>query len=81
MLLTRAFWKDAAERALSTFAEALVPLLAADGANLLHLDWPTTLGLAGTAAALSVLKSLAAAKVGEEGTASLVSTGRHARPE
>ena len=77
----RAFWKDAGERALSTFAEVLGALLAVDGVNLLALDWPTTLGVAGTAAVLSVLKSIAAAKVGEQGTASLVSTGRHAKPE
>ena len=75
----KAFWRDAGERAAATFAEVLVPILAADGANLLSLDWPTTLGLAATGAALSVAKSVAAARVGDRGTASLVSTGRHAR--
>ena len=78
---TRAFWADVAERAAATFAQTLIPILAADGANLLTLDWPTTLGLAAAAAALSVAKSAAAAGSGERGTASLVSTGRHARPE
>ena len=75
----RSFWVDVAERAVRTFAQALIPILAADGADLLHLDWPTSLGGAGTAAALSVLTSIASAGIGDAGTASLVSTGRHTR--
>ena len=79
-MLTRAFWLDVAERAIKTGFQALVPILAADGADLLHLDWSTSLGLAGTAAALSVFTSVASARVGDPGTASLVATGgRHTR--
>ena len=76
---TRAFWVDLAERSLSTFAAALIPILAADGVNLLSLDWRSALGLAGTAAVLSACKSIAATRVGDRGTASLVSTGRHVK--
>lgn len=78
-----AFWVDVAERAGKTFAQALVPLLAADGANLLSVDWPTSLGLAATAAALSVLTSIGSGVVpiGPAGSPSLVATGRHARAE
>ena len=78
---TRAFWASAGERAVKTFAQALVPILAADGASLLSIDWPTSLGLAATAAVLSVLTSIASAGIGDPGTPALVSTGRHARPE
>ena len=78
---SRSFWLDVAERAVKTFAQALVPVLAADGVDLLHVDWPSALGLAGTAAVLSVLTSIASAGIGDPGTASLVDTapGRHAR--
>lgn len=78
-MVTRAFWADVAERAVKTFAQTLALLLAADGANLLTVDWPTSLGVAGTAAVLSVLTSVGSARFGTAGTASLVSTGRHAR--
>lgn len=77
---TRAFWADVAERAVKTAAQCLLALWAGDGVSLLHLDWPTSLGLAGTAAALSVLTSIASAGIGDPGTASLVATsGRHTR--
>lgn len=78
---SRSFWLDVVDRAARTFAQTLVPVLAADGANLLSLDWPTSLGLAGTAALLSVLTSIASAGIGQAGTPSLVDVapGRHAR--
>ena len=74
-----AFWLDVTERAAKTAAQCLLALWAGDGVDLLHLDWPTSLGLAGTAAALSVLTSIASAGIGDPGTASLVPTGRHTR--
>lgn len=39
------------------------------------------LSAAGTAAALSVLTSIATSGIGEQDSPALVSTGRHARPE
>ena len=74
---SRSFWVDAAERAGKTAAQTLLALWAGDGVNLLHVDWPTSLGLAGTAAVLSVLTSVASAGIGDAGTPSLVSSGRH----
>lgn len=74
-LLTRSFWADATERAASTAAQALVASLALGtdiGFDVLAVDWRGALSLAGGAAALSLLKAVAAVRVGERGTASLV---------
>ena len=86
-MASRAFWVDVAERAVKTFAQTLIPLLAADGTNLLNLDWPAALAVAGTATVLSVLTSIGSAGISGAGTASLVDTiidpdtgpGRHTR--
>ncbi|MDR1265950.1 MAG: holin [Propionibacteriaceae bacterium] len=55
---TWAFWRAVLERAGSTFLEAFIPLVGTG--PLTGLDWPQALGLAGSAAFLSVLKSLLA---------------------
>lgn len=53
------FWKDAAERAVKTFAQALLALLiVAPNTPLLAFDWPSALGLAGTAVVISFLTSI-----------------------
>lgn len=64
------FWKDAAERAISTAAQSAIALLSVDGLGLLEVDWTVTASAAGLAALLSVLKSLAASTTGD-GSASL----------
>ncbi|MFC8182391.1 holin [Rhodococcus sp. NPDC057297] len=61
-MFTLSFWKSTAERVVATFVQALLPLLL--GANLFDVDWKVALGAAGSAAALSLLKCLAAAYVG-----------------
>jgi hypothetical protein len=79
-----AFLKDAAERALKTFAQSLLAALTLSGVDVLHLDWGQTLSVAGTATAISVLTSIVSVTVGDQGTASLVRadpTGKHAAPE
>lgn len=65
--------KDLAERVVVTFLEAWAGawLLLADR-RLDQLFEPKLLGAAGTAAALSLLKGLAARRVGDEESASLV---------
>ncbi|MDR1266706.1 MAG: holin [Propionibacteriaceae bacterium] len=55
---TWAYWRAVIERAASTFLEAFIPLVGSG--PLTGLDWPEALGLAGSAAFLSVLKSLLA---------------------
>lgn len=71
-MLTRAWVKDALERALKTAAESLIATLAL-GTGLLDVDWVTSLSIAGLATVLSLLSSLASAGVGQVGTASLLS--------
>jgi hypothetical protein len=73
------FWKQAAERAIKTFAQVLAALLTADGTGLLDTNWPGSLSTAGMAAVLSVLTSMASAAVGPNDSPSLVAVGgRHA---
>jgi hypothetical protein len=58
-MFTSLFWKDAAERALKTFAQALLALLlVAPQTHVLVFDWPSALGLAATSAVISVLTSV-----------------------
>ena len=79
-LYSLVFWRDAAERAISTAAQSAIALLGVDGLGLLDVDWQVTASAAGLAALLSVLKSVAASTTGD-GSASLASTrtpGRHA---
>jgi len=76
------FWKQAAERAIKTFAQVLLVLLVGDATvptNLFSIDWVPALGMSLAAALVSVLTSIGSASVGERGTPSLVETGgRHA---
>lgn len=58
-MFTSLFWKDAAERALKTFAQALLALfVVAPQTPILGFDWPSALGLAATAVVISFLTSI-----------------------
>lgn len=70
-MLTLAWLTDAAERAVKTFAQALLAALTLSGVDVLHLDWGQTLSMAGTAAVISILTSIVSVGVGTAGTASL----------
>jgi hypothetical protein len=66
------FWKDVAERALKTAAQAVILGIGlAEGANLFEMDWRAALGFAAGGAVLSFLTSVASAPFGTKGTASL----------
>ena len=63
-MLTKAFWLAALERAVRTFAQALIAVFATTQTGLLDVDWPGALSAAGMAAVLSILTSVAASKNG-----------------
>ena len=72
-MVTVAFWKDAAERAVKTAGQAAVLAVGADtlAANAFTVDWSTVAGFGLGGAALSLLTSVASIKVGTKGTASV----------
>ena len=78
---TRSWFFDSMERAAKTSAQTLLALWGSDGLSLLTVSWIPALSVAGGAAVLSLLTSVVSAPVGEPGTASLVSTGRHAKED
>jgi len=68
------FWRSTGERALKTFAQALLALLSSGQLGLLDVDWITAVSAAGLSALLSVLSSVASAGTGVVGSPSLLST-------
>jgi hypothetical protein len=75
-MLTAAFWTGAIDRAVKSFAQALILLWAADqGFNVLAVDWGTALGLGGGAALLSLLTSIVSAPAGDKGSTSALPGG------
>jgi cell division GTPase FtsZ len=71
-MFTKAFWKDAAERAIKTFAQVFVASGIGMGTGLFEADWLAGFSLSLSAAVISVLTSVASAGVREKGTASLI---------
>jgi hypothetical protein len=71
------FWKGTLDRAVKSFAQALLLLWGADaGFNLLSVDVGQAFGVAAGAAVLSLLTSLASGKIADDGTTSLLPGGR-----
>lgn len=80
---TLGYWRDVAERAIRTGAQALVALAGLDGLGLRDVGLLALIEIFGLAAAASVITSLAAAPFGVPGTASMLGEvddepGRHA---
>lgn len=69
---TRHYWQSAGERALRTFAQALLSVLIIGETGFMDVDWAQALSVAGVAALASVLMSVAATGVGDHGTDSFV---------
>lgn len=70
------FVRDAVERAVKTAAQTAVGLLTADQViGLLDVDWGQGASVVGLATLISLLTSVASARVGKLGTASLTDTG------
>lgn len=73
-MFTGAFWKDTAERVISTAAQAAIPTFL--GASLWDIDYRAAVGITGSAAFLALLKALIAGGRGDHESASLY-VGRH----
>lgn len=59
-MFTKLFWTDAGERIVSTFAQALLAVVTADGFNILDANLEQALTVAAVAALGALLKALAA---------------------
>jgi hypothetical protein len=75
MLFTAIFWKEATERAIKTLAQTFLALDAGETFNLLNIDWPNMLGVAGAAAVLSYATSIVSASITKRPSPSLVKEG------
>lgn len=70
--MNRPFWIDAGERAIRTFAQALLALFGAGAVDVVHTPWLADIGIAAGAAVLSLLTSIVASGVAGSSTAALV---------
>lgn len=69
------FWRETAERAIKTAAQAALAFFVIGQTDLMSLDWLVVLSGAGVAAIASILTSLASSPFGTPGTPSLVQGG------
>jgi hypothetical protein len=69
---TVGFWKQTAERAVKTAAQAGAAFFVVGSTGVADVDWATVGGVAGAAAVASVLTSLASAPFGPADSPSLV---------
>lgn len=73
-IFTSAFWADAAERSISTFAQAAIGVLTAGAVGVVDVDWASVGSVAGLATLVALLKAIAKASPTPEPT----SSARHA---
>lgn len=66
-MMTKAFWKATAERAVRTGAQTLVATLGLDTLGIVNANWGDGLSLAGGAAVLAVLTAMATSGGATEG--------------
>lgn len=70
------FWIDLLERMVWTFVQAFLAALTANGLNIVDLGGWEAAAIAGLGAVLSLLKSVAAHRLEELGTAQLIPFSR-----
>ncbi|MCX5197235.1 holin [Streptomyces sp. NBC_00249] len=58
-MITAAFWKSTAERAVRTFAQAVLGAVGADQLGILDVDWGQAASVGGLASVLAVLTAIA----------------------
>ena len=69
---SKAFWMDATERAIKTFAQVILALGVAGALDAFAIDWVKVLGVALGAVILSYASSIVSAEIRKKDTASLV---------
>lgn len=76
-VFSKAFWADAAERAVKTAAQSGIAVFVAD-VTVISVDWAGAGAVIGTATLVSLLTSIASANIGAQGTASVAdAAGKH----
>lgn len=70
-MFSKQFAKDALERAVKTFCQALLALFTV-GVSITNIDWEQALAVAATAALVSILTSIASTGFGSSDNASTV---------
>ncbi|KST89900.1 holin [Lactococcus lactis] len=76
----KTFFKDLTERAIKTFAQAMIGALGAGATGLIGVDWIQALSIAGFATLISILTSIGSLTIGDD-TASLVKTNVEIQPD
>lgn len=70
--LERNFWLSSIERAIKTFAQAVVTLIGTQAIGVLDIDWAQILAISATMALVSVFTSVGSAELGKTLGPSLV---------
>ena len=71
-MFSKAFWKDAAERAIRTAAQTLIAVWPVSAAVINETDWSLIVWTVVGATVLSLLTSLVGSQVGNRDSAALV---------
>ena len=66
------FWKQAAERAIKTFAQTIVAMVGANSVSVLDADFLAVISASFGAAILSILTSIASTKAKDPESPSLI---------
>jgi len=81
-MFTVPFWKATGERAVRTFAQAVIGVIGADQLGVLDVDWGQAASIGGLASVLAILTAIATSG-GTEGpgiTETVASPARPTRP-
>lgn len=70
-MFTKLFFKDTAERAVKTFAQAMVAVMTAGATGVLDVDWVNALSVSLLATLVSVLTSIGSGTVGDQSASAI----------
>lgn len=71
-MFTKTFWKQAAERAVKTFAQGLLGVASAGALGVLDVNWGQAASAGALAAVLSLLTSIVTSGIGQPDSPSAV---------